>query len=211
MIKINLATRKQAIASAGGGGGGAGLTKGLQGGLKNLSFSPDLLKELPIAKIILMIVVGYGANWWVEARKASELAIWETEKGKVIERQNQLKAELKKTDGFEAMQKQLLTDEQLMKTKIETVQKLINDRQVPPKLLSTLSSCIPPDVWLNDVHIGDDGVKIAGLSQGYNPISDFMKSLSESVYFTDLKLQGTTTTPEGGKDVNTFDLIAKRR
>jgi Tfp pilus assembly protein PilN len=201
MIKINLATRKQAT-GLGDGGGLKGL--GALAAARNL----DGLKELPLRKIALLLAVGIGASYLLDDVKQKELDKLTVQEDRLNGEKNRAMGELGKIKGFEEMKKVLDNDEFTLKTKIETIDKLLDDRRTPPKLLIELSKTIPPEVWLSDFKIEYPDVKITGSSLGFNQISDFMKNLNENVYFTELKIEKTE---QGQSGFATFELKAKRR
>lgn len=206
MIKINLATRKQS-ASVGGSDAKSSRVAGMK-----LDARLDGIKELPWRKALAVVVLYLVASYGLDDFKLEELAKVNAVIDKLTAEQTRLKAELAKTKDFDELKKSLDADEVALRTKIDTIQKLIRDRQTPPKMLLSLSGSTPKDVWLTDFQAKDDEITLKGFSLGYNGISDFMKALNESVYFGDLKLVNTTTgRDETGLEAATFDLSAKRK
>jgi Tfp pilus assembly protein PilN len=199
MIKINLASRKQSSAMGGGGGGLAGFLAD-----KNI----ESLKELPLKKIALTVIVGIGASYLLDDFKANEMAKLAAQEAALNTDKQKATAALAKLKDFDEVKKGLDNDEFTLKTKIETIDKLVEDRRTPPKLLMELSKSIPPEVWLSEFKIEHPDVKIIGASMGFNQISDFMKNLNENVFFTALQLEKTE---QGHDGFATFELKAKRR
>lgn len=214
MIKINLALRKQSASAASAASEARGSAIGglqLPAGLSKLNLDVNSLKG-PMRKLLPPILVGLVATFVVDGLKEEELAKVQEESATVAEQRNQLMAAAEKIKGYEAVKKSLEADEQLMRIKIDVVQQLIADRTNPPKLLRSLSTSIPKDVWLSEFKAGAEGVTLKGYSLDFNQVSDFMKSLSESVYFADLAITGTQQAKdEFGMDVASFELTAKRR
>jgi Tfp pilus assembly protein PilN len=228
MIKINLATRKQSsIGAASGASGLAGLFGGgnsgggpiAGGGTKsfvNLRFDQlnlDQFRELPLAKVGLALVVVIGAYFVEASIKASEMAKVEESIVAVKQAEAELLRQLETYKGSDQIKKSLDADETMIRTKIQVIRKLIQDRQVPPKLLLALSNGLPQDVWISKFEVSELGIKIDGMSLGgLNPVADFIKNLGESTHFTDLKLVGS----KKGKDslnleTDDFQLTARRR
>lgn len=208
MIKINLALKKQAAGAA------TGDEKGKGGGVKisRVAIDLDQLKELPIRQIALVVIVFFGGTYFVEDYKTQEITKIDAEIARAGTEKNKLQSEAAKMKGYEDLKKSLESDEKIMRTKIETIQKLIADRQTPPKVLLAIAEAIPKDVWLQDFKIAKGELAIKGYSLGFNQISDFMKSLNENIYFTDIGLKNTQQTKdEAGVDVASFELSAKRR
>jgi Tfp pilus assembly protein PilN len=228
MIRINLAKRK--TASSGGGAMGAmgalgalGATRGGSGigslklpiGLSKITLDTDRLKEIPIKKFLVSIVIGVGATFYsdnqkeVEMQKATEIVTQlTTERAQLTNAAGKLKS-------YENMKKSMELDEATIRGKIDTIQMLIVDRTNPPKLLSSLSVSIPKDVWLAEFKAGEKDVTFRGLSFEFDHVTEFIKSLNESAYFTEVGFKPGTGAPrakdEIGVDVYSFDLTGKRR
>jgi hypothetical protein len=226
MIKINLAARKgPAVAPGGtatGGTSGTGVTgSGTLAGLslnnlRDLRFDAQTLgqlKELPLKRIGAIAATILIANYLSSSFQADELAKVTRELEKLRAAQKTLKAELDKTKGFEAIKVSLEADERTMRTKIDVIQKLLVDRQKPPKVLLGLSNIIPPDVWLSNFSLTATDVKLSGYAMTNLQVPEFQKNLSESADFKDVTLVSQTSTkdPSSQIDIVHFDLEAKRR
>jgi Tfp pilus assembly protein PilN len=212
MIKINLALRKQPSGATEG-------TKGTGATFNTFSLEKfkdarlDGLKELPIKKLALFITA-IGLSWYfMDDWKATKLADLDTEISKLTAERARLSKMLEKTKELDVLKKALETDEALIRNKIETVQKLIQDRQTPPKLLLSLSSGMPAEVWISDFKIEKDEVTFHGSSLNFGQISDFMKTINESALFKDVKLVKTEQAKDNktGMEIADFELQAKRR
>jgi Tfp pilus assembly protein PilN len=211
VIKINLATRKTSSVAA------PASTSGKTGTFTALNFRLDSLdlqamKDLPIRKFAVVALLS-GVIWFLESSiKQDKLNEAQTQITQATEQQAAVRAELDKTKGYDQLRKALEADEATIRGKIDTIRKLIQDRQVPPKLLAALSNGIPADVWIREFGIVKEGISIRGFSMGYTEISDFMKNLGESAYFTDLKMvDAKTGKDELGYEISDFQLTAKRR
>ena len=201
MIRINFATRKRSSA-AGPSEKGKGIPK----------IDLSSLKDLPLKKYVVAAVACGLGYWLLEDYKETQLAALEPVMQKLNAESSRLQAEIGKTKGFEQVKGQLEKDEFAIKTKIETIEKLVADRTDAYSMLINFSEIMPAEVWLSDFNIKGGQVKIKGSSFGYNPISDFMKRLSESAYVTDLALLSTSQRAERrGAEIADFELSAKRR
>ena len=69
------------------------------------------LKELPIRKLALMALVGFLAVFLLDGYKSEELGKVEADLAKVTTEQNQLRAEVAKTKGYEELKKALDGDD----------------------------------------------------------------------------------------------------
>jgi Tfp pilus assembly protein PilN len=225
MIKINLAARKGSVhagtaaTSTEGATGSATLSQTLAGfsigKIRDAAFDPSILgqlKELPLKRIGVIVITIMVANYLSSSYQADELSKLDRELEKLRTAQKGLKAELDKTKGFEAIKVSLENDERTMKTKIEVIQKLLTDRQKPPKLLLTLSNIIPPEMWLGSFQLTQTDVKLSGYAANNLQVPEFQKNLSESADFKDVTLVGQSTMKDAqGNDIVRFEMEAKRR
>lgn len=210
MIKINLATRKQSS-------GASHEAKGLNFGSFQFpsgfsKFNVNELKDLPIRKLLLPLVVCVALTYLVDSLKEDEMIQVQEEAAKVAAEKVQLVASAGKLKGYEELKRNMEADEQVMRSKLAVVQGLVADRTNPPKIMRSLAGSLPKDVWLSEFKAADNEVTFRGYSLDFNQISDFMKNLNESAYFSDVTIKNTQQAKdELGVDVASFDLVAKRR
>lgn len=207
MIKINLASKKASAISSGGGGAGILGKLGGAGALQNLT---------PEKKAMLVTGMLYGgvvlaANHFIEGYKTQELEKIQAEVASIESKIRLADSELSKTTGFEKLKKDLENDEKLIRTKITTIQSLINERTTPPKILITLSQATPKDVWIQNFSLKDGKLQISGRAYGIALVSDFMRSLEETVYFKDVVLKSSRQEKNQGQEIATFELEASRK
>ena len=206
MIKINLATRKQTPLEADSARGTFG------GGLTKFNVRLDGAKSASIRRLAIAAAAAVMATYFLEGYQEEETRKYSELLPTITAEKQKLTAELNKTKDFEPKKKALDLDEATIKLKIETIKKLIVDRQTPPKMLLALATSIPGEVWLSDLKIDPEGLKLKGNSLGFNQISDFMKGLNESAYFSELKLVSTVQAKDDtGQEVAAFEMSAKRR
>ncbi len=74
--------------------------------------------------------------------------------------------------------------------RIETIEGLQRDQVSPVLLLDRLSEAITPIeyVWLNQLQQNDTVVTMAGIGTSVNAIADFVSSLEDTGYFTNITL-----------------------
>lgn len=216
MIKINLALKKQpTYVSEGVGGKGGSLVTGvpLTKMLTRLRVDPALLGDLPLARLGLFLALGIitlvGLDQ-VESRmvaRVSQDLKTAQDKSKVLSGYSQ------KVKEAETIRANLAADTLLIRTKIETIQKLMNERSSAVNLLLVLSDSVPADVWVTKFHADPTSVRIEGRSAGFGQVSDFIKKLSESTYLSDLNMENTRAERDNvlNSELARFELTAKRR
>lgn len=214
MIRINLA--KKSGRSAGGGG---------KFDLKSLDLASvlELLKggegderkfdiNGPIPKLLISLVVCYYVDETLIGYRDEELKKVDAQIAEIEAKKTQITTKLAKIKGFEPIKRQLEEDEKSIRLKLDVVNKLLDDRNAPSKMMMQLAQSIPDEVWLNSLAVTANEVKIAGSTPGYNQVSDFIKALNSTSQFTDIVLSGASEQKETtGLTIQNFDLVAKRR
>ena len=217
MIRVNLAKRK----GSGVAGGGpdieqkvnriAGLGK-MRLDMGELEGALEKVREFPLKRIGAVALVAILSQFVLSSYEQQEIERIDGAIKKLKADQVQAKANLDKTKGFEQIKKSLDGDEMTIKTKIEVIQKLILDRQKPPKLMLALSSLMPSDVWLQSFSMTPTELKLQGRAVGLIQVSDFIKSLGESADFSEPKLVSSDVVrDETGAEVSHFEILARRR
>ena len=207
MIKINLALKKTATVAA-----SAGDPKAVSGFEALKHFNLQDLKDMPKLRGVLVLVVTYFVGGYlIEDFQAREIAELDAKVTEARTKQTALKKELEKTKKYDEIKKSLESDEIVIRTKLDTIEKLVKDRGGTPRVLLALSSAIPKDVWLKDLKIDSAIVDLQGASADSNQVYSFMKGLGESAAFKEVNLKGTTQVKEEGIEVVSFDATVKRR
>lgn len=214
MIKVNLARRRQTAPKAASSGTHSGVNVGNPGGgSKSIQFD-GALKTLPFKKLGIVVVLAIVAGYVSDFMKTSELKKVDDELAALVARKPALQAEANKMKTYNELKKTLDADEFTIRTKIDTIRKLINDRSTPSRLLLSLAKSMPEEVWFTNLGVADGGqIRILGIATGLGSISDFMRSLGVNPYFTDLSLKNTQQVKDSGSgvDVTNFELTAKRK
>jgi Tfp pilus assembly protein PilN len=131
-----------------------------------------------------------------------------------IERQKAVvNAGLAKVKGYEAIKKQLEDDEQSIRTKLAVLNKLLENRNAPSKLMLQVAQSIPDEVWLTDLKTNATNVRLAGATPGYSQVSDFIKALNSTSQFGEITLSEIKESVTANKDqrVQQFELSAAKR
>lgn len=218
MIRVNLSKKAKKKKSGGGGLTGSialtDLIAKLKGSGASIGASSDFdFKNSSFMKVILIVAALYAGNYWIEDQKQKKLDIIRVEQANVQAEINRLNTALDKTKGYETVKQQLEASEQTVRTKLETINKLLADRAGPSKMLIQVAQIIPGEVWLTSMKVTDQTVDITGGTPGYTEVSDFLKSLSESSFLYDPKISGIEEKVSTAKDqlYQDFQISASRR
>ena len=214
MIRINLAQKKQAsyvggsktgsFASLGKGAGGSPMEslKGLVGGGSLGALAPLLIK---IAVPAVLSVIAYFAFDYYVQQKSTEM----TQETELISKEKtRIEAELRKIKGYEVVKAELERNELILRTKIQTIEKLIRGRDFTVKSLVVLSQSLPKEVWLMDMTTTETTYAIKGGTTDIGLVSDLMTKLGQTIYFKDVTLKSTAADPSQRQA--TFELSARR-
>jgi Tfp pilus assembly protein PilN len=207
MIKINLASRKRAMAGVSKTPmTGQALT--LQGALAQL----EEFRDFPLRQILVPLGIAIAVTFGFSTYKQSELDKLQVQIDALKAEKPKLQAEADKMAGYEELQKQMEKDELVIRTKIDTIRKLVQGRTTTVKLLAEIAKITPPHLWLTTVDIGTKEVVFKGFSSDFSLISDFMKTLNENTYVRDVTLKDTQIAEdENHREVAKFELLAKER
>jgi len=207
VIKINLALKKQSDAAVTDSRGRRG------GGLNFGNIDLERLKDLPINKIIIPLVIGLAANYGLEFYKDGEIQKLSVVAQKYRSEGDKWRTDLQKFKGYDEVKKQLDADDSAIRNKLNIIQKLMGTRSVAGASVIILSKTIPPGVWLRDLKYEESGMHFTGSALEYNQISDFMKALTESVPFANVELKGTEqgTDKDIGAEIENFEIAVERR
>jgi Tfp pilus assembly protein PilN len=207
MIRINLIQKKQASYVSGaeggkssGGGGLSALQSLSSGGAEGFI---TLFKSIGIP-VILCIAANFGYDYYIQ-QKTDEMT---QEVSKLDSDKERINKELSKIKGFESVKVELERDQLVLRTKIETIEKLIRGRDFTAKSLITLAQAMPRDIWMTEIKATETGFELKGGTVDLGLVSDFMSRLGQTIYFKDVTLKSTATDSSGHQA--SFELGARR-
>lgn len=207
MIKINLALKKSAsLAAQDETGTSAALTSITRIGWEDVRSLPNL------KSIIFIVLFSAFANWYVEETKSDKITEKNNEISIVKENKIKLEKDLLQQKVLEDKKKAYERDAEIIRTKLEAIEKLMTDRSIPVQVLIALSNSIPKNVWITDFKVSNSDIDVSGQSLDFNQVSKFLKNLNESVFFKDIVLKSTQQDKdETGTEVAKFELQVRRR
>jgi type IV pilus assembly protein PilN len=207
MIKINLATKKRpATASVGRGLDAIRIDSG------QLQAIGAQLLEFPLKKIGLALGISVAATVTVDIYRDDMLKTEQAEFDKVNAEKPRLEAEANKMKGLQELQKSMEADEKRIRTKLETVKKLIAGRGAAAVVLEELAKITPSSVWLSDVTMKGNELALKGGSKDLGNISDFTRMIQSSAMFSDMTLKDTQMAlDEQKRQIASFSVTAKKR
>ena len=112
-----------------------------------------------------------------------------------------------------ALKDPLEKDEFTIRTKIETIEKLVEERKRATSSLLKLSEFIPEEVWIKSLTVTDRQVAIAGTSIDFDQVTTFINSINNNQVFAKyqpFKLISTNKSEnrEMGISIASFNVVA---
>lgn len=207
MIKINLASKKRALNAATGRG-----FEGLKFDSSQFAGIWAQLRELPLKKLGFAFVVGVAATIIVDGYKDDQVKAEQAEYEKVASQKPRLEAESNKIRGLQELQKSMEADEKRIRTKLDTIKKLMSDRSAAALVLEELAKITPANVWLSEFNMKGNELSFKGASQDFGNISDFTRNIQSSAMFSDMTLKDTQmATDDQKRQIASFAVTAKKR
>ncbi len=206
MIKVNLASRKQAGFS---GGAGEGTSANPFTMIKNVS--AEELKEFPLVGIGLALAVYFGGTWYLNSYKEEKIAEVNVKIRGVESEISAINAELASSKGFEQQKKSLETDEFTIKTKIEIIEKLVSGRKDSLKLMKNLSELLPSKLWLSTFNLNSTDISVTGRAADFTDVNEFAQKMQETSFYAEVENPQLEKKPEGKSEIVEFTIKAKRK
>jgi Tfp pilus assembly protein PilN len=213
MIRINLAQKKQASYVGGSKTGSFSSmgrsSDGLFGSIKTALSGGAVTSMIPMmTKILLPVVLCIAAYFAVESYTQDKLAEMQQESDTISKEKTRIEVELRKIKGYEVVKVELERNELILRTKIQTIEKLIRGRDFTVKSLVVLSQSLPKEVWLTDLTATEAGYTMRGGTLDIGLVSDLMTKLGQTIYFKDVNLKSTAADPS--QHQASFELSARR-
>jgi Tfp pilus assembly protein PilN len=106
-----------------------------------------------------------------------------------------------------AKQKEEVQKLQEQLNKVKVVKQNLQGRMVSLDIIQELYKITPTQIYLNTIVLDEDGaLTIGGISDSMSRVFSYVKALSDSLMFKDVKTKSTTTKKDNGKDVAAFEL-----
>jgi Tfp pilus assembly protein PilN len=168
----------------------------LQATTKSLDVSNIGGLDLTVIKykaLILVIVLLYVPDFVIYPAFEQELE----EINQVITQKNselrRVNGKLSKGQDVEKQINELKLQEENLKKKLLAVKQAINEKRNPSALLLYLAKNTPENLWINDLSLSGDLMKIKGEALDYVSIGNFVNNLRSSVFIKEANIVGTSS------------------
>ncbi len=156
--------------------------------------------------LLVVLVLGVILNGIFHQGRAGVLARAESDLAKK-------KADIQKLDQIIGEVKEITTQQEQLKKKLDTLEKLKQARSGPVRMLDELSSLTPRRLWLRKMDEKAGKMTIEGSAISIDDVSQFIGALKTSKYLGDPELKkaeaakGDAKTPQGVRVVD-FTILA---
>lgn len=153
----------------------------------------------------------------IDAMYLEDIQVAESKASELRKKDRQLRDELRSYEDVKRQVQELNIKEKALKAKISVVKQIVDKRQNPYSILSSIVSSIPEDVWLLELEIDDRNFKMIGYSKSWKSIGMFMNKMkvaggSQDTFFENninfTKPDGVPTEINGNR-VEPFEITAR--
>jgi type IV pilus assembly protein PilN len=118
-------------------------------------------------------------------------------------------AEIKRLEKIIGEVKELDQQKSRLLNQLSVIDKLEKGKRGPVRVLDEMSTAIPKRVWLSAFKESGGVLSITGAAMDNSDISEFMRALQKSVYFSDVQLKFTQADVREGVPVYNFEVGCK--
>lgn len=153
------------------------------------------LNEIPFKKIFVIYLLAVGVENYMESTYEKNIKSKKEEISKLDGYVKKLNKELKQNRGLRVELEKFNQQIDQLKERSVQVEKIIQTRSNPRRILESLARSIPEDVWLTKLEIGEDKrVNLEGMSIDYKNIGQFISNSNNSIFFSNsMGLQDSKT------------------
>ncbi len=171
-----------------------------------LPWREDLRKQKRTEYLAILGVcaVVAAAAWFAVHLYFSELIDYQNQ------RNNFLKAEIKKLDKKIAEIKALEKERDNLIARMKAIETLQTSRPLIVHLFDELVTTLPEGVYLTEVSQKGSRVSIKGVAQSNARVSNYMRNVEASEWLTDPKLRIIETRSSGGRRISDFELTLRQ-
>lgn len=116
----------------------------------------------------------------------------------------ELKSKIKEVENFEAQKK-------VLEQRKNLVEQLRKNQSLPVRILTEMSNVIPLGVWLQQMSVTGNDIKISGTGFTNEDVVNYVDNLKKSQFVTDIYLEGSQKKSEGKVVTYQFTLTCKIR
>lgn len=118
-------------------------------------------------------------------------------------------AEIKRLEKIIGEVKELDKQKQRLLTQLGVIERLEKSKRGPVRVLDELSNAIPKRVWITNFKEAGGNLSMTGAAIDNADISEFMRAMQKSPYFSDVQLKFTQAAVREGVPTYNFEIGCK--
>ncbi|MFM6928606.1 MAG: PilN domain-containing protein [Bdellovibrio sp.] len=194
MIKINLSPHI-------GGTSAAAAGSGFGGGGDMFLAAEDMRKEA--LKRLLVILIPTAGLYVYQTQNIPGKQAELSSKQQVL---TELQSYNEKQAASVAEIKKFKEDEAIIEARISALDKISKDRNREIRVLDLLQGVIPEKAWLTKIQLNPEKVVIQGMAISDYEVSQFLESLTKSVFLMDVNLVSSAESVIDGVNLKKFEI-----
>lgn len=156
-----------------------------------------LIIELAVAAVVIAATLAVG--YFVGDAKSAAIGKLRAENQALNEEINRYRARVGEVDKY----KQKL---QTLRDQLKVIESLQAGRSGPVKVLDELTEITPRRLWITNMKESNQKLNLQGVGEDGPTIADFLESLKQSKYFSNIELQNLQLQEQNGVKLQKFTI-----
>lgn len=156
-----------------------------------------LIIELAVAAVVITATLAVG--YFVGDSKSAAIGKLRAENQALNEEINRYRARVGEVDKY----KQKL---QTLRDQLKVIESLQAGRSGPVKVLDELTEIVPRRLWITNLKESNQKLNLQGVGEDGTTIADFLESLKQSKYFSNVELQNLQLQEQSGVKLQKFTI-----
>ena len=156
-----------------------------------------LIIELAVAAVVIAVTLAVG--YFVGDSKSAAIGKLRAENQALNEEINRYRARVGEVDKY----KQKL---QTLRDQLIVIESLQAGRSGPVKVLDELTEITPRRLWITNMKESNQKLNLQGVGEDGPTIADFLESLKQSKYFSNVELQNLQLQEQNGVKLQKFTI-----
>ncbi len=141
------------------------------------------LSLINVKMLVLGLILVYVPEPIMESQYTDQFATIDSTLSQINSEQRKLKKKLRALSNLKKEVDELELLEKQLQEKIQVVNKIVNLRVNPFKILNYIAQNTPKDVWLTKLVLNREQVELYGRTLSLKGTSDFIQNLKSGIYF----------------------------
>lgn len=141
------------------------------------------LSLLNVRYVFMGVALIYTVGPIINLIYDGEIQVYQNKAKSIQEEERKKTKELRNYDSIKKQVKELEEQERRLKSKVNIVKEIVDMRQNPFSVLVYIAENTPKNVWLIELELEGNRLKLLGYSTSWKSIGDFIENLKSSIFF----------------------------